>query len=114
MNIQNQSSVPTSTYIATIIYESSSDSADYEPLFEESLLAIKATSEEEAMSRVTEYVANSIHSYKNQYGETITWSFKQLERVQPALSDTLPDGEEIFSRFFRDFAAYQATFLGNL
>jgi len=98
------------TYIATLIYESSSDSAENRPLFEESFLAVKALSEAEARAKVAAHVANSAHSYKNEAGHTITWSLKLLVNLQPALSETLPDGEEIYARHFRDFAAYQAVF----
>lgn len=100
-------------YIAVVIYESSADAKDYEPLYEESFMLIAADSEEEAREKVLNHV-NQPHSYKNQYGETITWSFKQLVQLLNVWSAELGDGTEVCSRFFQNFETYSSTFLTHL
>jgi hypothetical protein len=97
-------------YIAVILYESSSDAKDYEPLLEESFMLIKADSEEEAKEKSLRLV-NQPHSYKNQFGETITWSFKQFVQLLNVWGAEISDGTELCSRFFQNYPAYGLTFL---
>ena len=96
-------------YFAVFIYESSSEAADYEPLYEESFVPIEADSEEEAKEKALRQVQKPF-SYKNQYGETITWSFKQLVALLPVWNE-ISDGTELCSRFFQNYEAYRLTFL---
>ena len=109
-NIENAPYKTWSLYIAVVLYESSSDAPDDKPLYEECFLVVRAKSDEEARERAMQLVS-APHSYKNQYGATITWSFKEIERVQSVLSDELADGKELYARYFLDYGAYHATFL---
>lgn len=109
MQTENPQPQP-SFYIAAIIYQGLSDAPDEAPLYEESLVLITATSDEEAHEKAARYV-NETHSYKNMYGNTITWSLKHIARVQSTLTDEFIDGKEIYSRFFLDYEAYHSAFL---
>jgi hypothetical protein len=99
-------------YIAVVVYESSADAQDYDPLYEESFMIIEADSEEEAREKALSRV-NEPHSYKNQYGATITWSFKQLVQLLNVWDAGLKDGAELCSRFFQNYEAYGLTFLSH-
>lgn len=61
-----------SFYIAIIIYKSSSTQPDYQPLYQESFVLIKATSLEDAKAKALNYGKNESVSYTNENGETIT------------------------------------------
>lgn len=110
MNTESSPYQPSPFYIAVIVYESLSSAPDDEPLYEESLVLIKATSQEEAEEKALGYI-NQPYSYKNVYGQTITWSLKHLEGVQSVLSDNFTDGTEFFARHFKNYKAYHETFL---
>ncbi len=95
-------------YIAVILYESSSDAPEYMPLYEESFVLIKATSEEEAWAKAQNYGKGEEVSYPNENREMISWSLKQVIDVTPVLAEKFDDGSELYSRYFRDYNAYRA------
>lgn len=100
----------TAYYAAVVIFESSSPAPNHESLYEETVVLIAAASEEIAKEKALAYGKASEHSYKNGYDETITVSFKLLLEVKP-LVDELEDfdrGVEVYYRYFRDYAAYEA------
>jgi len=99
-----------SFYIAIILYKSSSDKPDYQPLYQESFVLIKATSLEEAKAKALNYGNNETVSYTNENGETITWSLQQVVDVNSVLYDDFDSSEDIvdlYARHFRDYEAYQ-------
>ncbi|MEA5622638.1 DUF4288 domain-containing protein [Nostoc sp. UHCC 0251] len=65
-------------YIAKILYKSSSDKPDYQPLYQESFVLIKAAFLEEAKVKALNYSKNETVSYTNENGEIITWSLQQV------------------------------------
>jgi hypothetical protein len=93
-------------YVAVLLLESSSDRADHAPLYEESFVLIKAESDEEAHEKATEHGKQQQTSYPNEHHEMITWKLKQVVEVKPLEDATFDDGTELFSRFFRNYAAY--------
>ncbi|MBD2596421.1 DUF4288 domain-containing protein [Nostoc spongiaeforme FACHB-130] len=98
-------------YIAIILYKSSSDQPDYQPLYQESFVLIKATSLEAAKAKAVEYGKNESVSYKNENGETITWSLQQVVDVNLVLDDDFDsseDGVDLYTRHFRNYEAYQS------
>ena len=100
----------TQYYAAVVIFENNSPAADYEPLYEETVVLIAAESEEIATEKALVYGKASEFSYDNCYGETITVSFKLLLEVKEVI-DELKDfdkGVEIYYRYFEDYAAYEA------
>ncbi|WP_017655828.1 DUF4288 domain-containing protein [Fortiea contorta] len=100
---------PELLYIAVIVYESSSDAPNYQHLYQESFVLIKATSLELAKKKAANYAKKEEVSYKNEDGETITWSLKQVVDVNSVLYDdfdTFSDGIDLYTRHFRNYDAY--------
>jgi len=94
-------------YVAVLVAESSSDAPDYEPLYEESLVLIRAASDEAAAARAEELGVEEQTSYVNDVGETITWTLKRVLDVSRTLTDELEDGTTLYSRHFRDYDSYR-------
>ncbi|RCJ34097.1 hypothetical protein A6770_17355 [Nostoc minutum NIES-26] len=100
-----------SFYIAIILYKSYSDKPDYQPLYQESFVLIKATSLEEAKEKAFNHGKNESVSYTNENGETITWSLQQVVDVNSVLYDDFDsseDGVDLYARHFRNYEAYQS------
>ncbi|MBD2343969.1 DUF4288 domain-containing protein [Anabaena subtropica] len=100
-----------SFYIAIILYKSSSDKPDYQPLYQESFVLIKATSLEEAKVKAVNHGKNESISYTNENGETITWSLQQVVDVNSVLYDDFDSSEDsidLYARHFRNYQAYQS------
>ncbi|WP_427162472.1 DUF4288 domain-containing protein [Aliinostoc sp. HNIBRCY26] len=100
-----------SFYIAIILYKSSSDAPDYKSLYQESFVLIKATSLEAAKAKALNHGKNESVSYKNENGETITWSLQQVIDVNSVLDDDFnasEDGVDLYARHFRNYEAYQS------
>jgi hypothetical protein len=96
-----------SLYVVVLLLEASITRPNYEPLYEESFLLIRADSEEGASKKAMQQ-SNQPLSYQNQYGETVTWTLKEVVEAKEINEDKLVDGTEIFSRFFRNYDAYNA------
>ncbi|MFI6867059.1 DUF4288 domain-containing protein [Nocardia sp. NPDC050406] len=94
-------------YIAIVLYETSSDAADYEPLYREDVVVVYAESPERARERVLARARAEEGSYANEAGDTITWSFKQLVDCNRALEDDLGRDADLYARHFRDYDAYR-------
>ena len=108
MSMESESIAPI-FYIAVIVIESTLDSADYKPLYEERFLLIQASSEEAAREKAIQQSIQPL-IYKNKYGKTVTWSFKAVVDVKEVSEHELTDGTELFSRFFRKYEAYYSVF----
>ena len=94
-------------YTAVTVFETSSDSPSYQPLFSEEFSAIEADSDEAAKEKAIALGKASEHSYKNQYDETINVHFKLVVDVQEPM-DAVPASEgTIYVRHFRDYEAYK-------
>lgn len=78
------------------------------PLYRESFVLLTARSEDEARSRARAHGESLETSYRNERGEPVTWTFRQLVDVAEVPDDRLGDGAELYTRHFRDFAAYTA------
>jgi Domain of unknown function (DUF4288) len=94
--------------VAVLVYESSSSSPDYEALFEESFMLVKASSLEEAKQKAKHYGDTHTATFENGSGESITWKLKHIVDVNQALDDVDLDGAEIYARHFRDYQAYKS------
>ena len=91
-------------YFGLVIEKSTADAPDYEPLFMETAVLVRAASEDQARRKLED--ATQTHSYKNGYDETITWSLVEVAHVQRVLWDDLKDISEIGARTFRDYETY--------
>ncbi len=100
-----------SFYIAIILYKSSSDAPNYQPLYQESFVLIKATSLKEAKAKALNHGKNESVSYTNENEETITWSLQQVVDVNSVLDDDFnssEDGVDLYARHFRNYEAYHS------
>lgn len=97
-------------YSAVLVFENSSPAPDHPPLYEEQIVLLVASSEEDARAKALAYGTGEEFSYQNCYGETITVSFKLLLDVRSSLYEGEPigAGTEVYGRYFRDYAAYEA------
>jgi hypothetical protein len=94
-------------YVAVLLSESSSDAPGYEPLYDESFVLIHADSVEAATERAHGLGQAEQTSFRNQFGETITWRLKHVVDVADVTDEALADGSTVYSRHFRDYAAYR-------
>jgi hypothetical protein len=94
-------------YAALLVYVSSSTAAEYDPLYEETVTIIEATSEQHATARAREFGTSRETQYLNEYGETITWSLKHVVDVSK-ITGPIGDGAEIYTRHFHNYDAYRA------
>ncbi len=97
----------TNTYVAVLVYESSSVSPNYQPLFEESFILMKASSVEEAQQKTQKYADAHTSTFQNESGDSITWKLKHIVDVNQVLNDIDLDGSEIYARHFRNYQAYK-------
>jgi hypothetical protein len=96
-----------SLYVAVLVSESSSDAPDHVPLYEESFVLLRAASHEEAAERAHALGEREQASYRNESGETITWTLKHVVDVSDVVDDTLDDGATVYARHFRAYDAYR-------
>lgn len=101
-------SVEPEHYLAVLLLESTSDDPDHRPLYEESFVLVKAESEDEAREKAAGHGKELETSYEDEHHRPVTWRFKELVDVRALEDATFDDGTELFSRFFRDYAAYRA------
>jgi hypothetical protein len=94
-------------YICVSVHEATSDAPDFPPRFEERLNLIKASSMKEATEKAAQIVGQARHTYKNEAGETITWTCRRIYHVVDMFDNALTDGGEIYSRGFWDMAEYE-------
>jgi hypothetical protein len=104
---------PDTLYVAILINEISVDGPGHVPRYEESIVLLRAASNEDAERRALRHAHAAETSYTNTDGETVRWSFRELASIGPALEYTfdeerLAEGVEIYSRFFGDLDAYRA------
>ncbi|MFI6003377.1 DUF4288 domain-containing protein [Streptomyces sp. NPDC051366] len=94
------------TYVAVLVCVATA--GGQAPLYRESFVLLSARTEDEARSKAQAHGEALETSYRNEKGELITWTFRQLVDVAEVPEDPLGDGAEIYTRHFRDFAAYTA------
>ncbi|WP_339376819.1 DUF4288 domain-containing protein, partial [Nostoc sp. 106C] len=109
--IQNTRKVTEEGYIAIILYKSSSDAPNYQPLYQESFVLIKAASLESAKVKALAHGKNESVSYTNENGETITWTLQLVLDVNSVLYNDIDSSEDVidlYTRHFRNYNAYQS------
>jgi len=98
---------PAVPYIAVLLYVSSSDAADYPPLYSEDVVLLYARSPAHAEEKAQRLGEDRRTTYRNDRGESITWRLLRVADVAPALDDRLTEDAELYSRHFTDLAAYE-------
>ncbi|MEV6734891.1 MULTISPECIES: DUF4288 domain-containing protein [unclassified Streptomyces] len=96
------------TYVAVLVCVATATAGGQAPLYRESFVLLSARTEDEARSKAQAHGEALETSYRNEKGERITWTFRQLVDVAEVPEDPLGDGAEIYTRHFRNFAAYTA------
>lgn len=100
-------------YVAVLVNEITVDNPGHVPSYEESIVVLRAGSEEDAERIALAYAHDAETSYLNEDGETVRWRFRRLSGLGLALDGDLDPqrlrtGMEIYSRFFSDLDAYDA------
>ena len=99
----NDRSGSLSHYIAVVLSECVSEDPSDAPLYEETFVLLRADSIRAARDQALDRV--SPLSYENVRGRRVTWS-RRLVEVGEIVDDTFHDGSGLYSRFFRNGAAY--------
>lgn len=97
-----------SLYVAVLLYEARSESGHEPPLYQESIVLLQATSEEEARRLALARAQEEQVRYTSADGKTVAWSLKHLVDVSPVLDEKLKHGSELYARHFRNYDAYYA------
>ncbi len=97
----------TEYYVAVVVYESASESPDYTPLYEECITLVKASSKDEARSKVEALVKHRCTKYENVQGQVISWALHNVIDIHPMLEDSLGEITEIYARHFNNIDAYR-------
>ena len=89
-------------FAAKLLFKSIHTSVpETDPVREEQIVLIRATTENEAKTKATKRGEQGEHGYKTVTGDMTTWKFDSvyIHRIEDA---ELIDGTEIFSRFLKD------------
>jgi integrase len=73
------------------------------PLFEESVIIFKMGNDATpgaVRKRVNQLGRKASHRYKNPYGETVRWTFREVLEVQEIMGEELADGTEVYYRWW--------------
>ncbi|GCE12197.1 DUF4288 domain-containing protein [Tengunoibacter tsumagoiensis] len=95
-------------YVAVIVYEFSSNAPQYQPLYREDFVLIKAFSEEDAQMKALQKAKLEETFYNNEKGEKINIILKKVVDVQPILSENFENGTDIYTRHFYNYQAYNS------
>ncbi len=77
------------------------------PLWDESILLVRARSPREATKKAASLGRSLEHSYKNSLGELVRWVFVRTLDVELLVDQSLAHGTEVFSRLIRRKRGYQ-------
>jgi|KBSSwiStaDraftv2_1062776.scaffolds.fasta_scaffold1073198_2 hypothetical protein len=94
-------------YSALLLYKALVGENRDELLYEEKLLLIEATDEEEAFDKAQHIAKDDYVSYLNVYGKTVTWSPMQVLGVCEIMDKSLTSGTELHSRYFKNLEDYK-------
>ncbi|WP_433545996.1 DUF4288 domain-containing protein [Streptomyces sp. CA-294286] len=103
----SEEDVTSAPYIAIVLMESSSDSRDYVPLYQENIVLIHARDEDAARQAAERRSRQSESSFLNEGGQKITWRLKTIVDVQEAQDADLTRDADLYSRHFRDHVSYE-------
>ena len=73
------------------------------PLFEESVIIFQVGDDatpSAVKKRVNQLGRKASHHFKNEYGETIRWTFREVLEVQEIMGEVLTDGTEVYYRWW--------------
>lgn len=97
-----------SLFVAVLLFESTSPSPSYRPLYREDVVMVRATSLDSAREHVEQHGRDTGTSYTNGAGETVRDRLAHVVDVAPVLSDDLTTRVvDLYSRHFRHVDAYR-------
>jgi hypothetical protein len=106
----------TQYYAAVLVLASSSTAPAADPTYEETVVLLPVSSQQEPREQAHAYGREQETSYLNGEGDTVTWILVGVVDVALVLDDEdltrVGDeqpgcGVEVYSRHFRDYAAYR-------
>ncbi|GAA2798114.1 DUF4288 domain-containing protein [Crossiella cryophila] len=92
-------------YCAVIIL--SAHIGDTATLHQENIVLLDADSLESARARAQAHGRAGEHEYRNGDGELVVWRLTAVVDVAEVDDQALGDGAEVYTRHFRDYAAYR-------
>ncbi|GGW86603.1 DUF4288 domain-containing protein [Streptomyces caelestis] len=99
-------------YIALVVMEATTSSPaaageEEQPLYQENIVLVHATDERSARERVERRARQAETSYVNDRQETVTWQLRAIVDVKEAEDTDLGRDADLYTRHFRDWAAYE-------
>lgn len=92
-------------FVALVVMEAATAGAD--PLYQENLVLVHAPDEASARARVEQRARDAETGYLNDRGQTVTWRLKAVVDVRQAEDTDLAKDADLYTRHFRDWAAYE-------
>lgn len=93
-------------FSVSLLFESVHSDETKESYWEERIIILNCTSEEEAISRAIDIGKNEEFEYtpvESQESEKINMVFRKIERIFLIDEEVIKDGSEVFSRMLRDY-----------
>jgi hypothetical protein len=69
--------------------------------YEETVVAFNAADDSEAVARTPKIVEDSTPTYKNVYGQAVTWQVEFTSHPFELDGKILTEGQELYSQFYR-------------
>lgn len=89
-------------YAARLLFLSLIDGAPgVDPLFEERVVLVSATSHDEAAVTARRYGVREAHEYRNEQGQLVSWVLHSLEDVAEAPDEPMDGCWAVLSRYLR-------------
>jgi hypothetical protein len=95
-------------FVALVVMEATTaDAGSPEgPLYQENFVLVHAPDERSARERVERRARDAETGYLNDRGQTVTWRLKAVVDVKEAEDTDLAKDADLYTRHFRDWAAY--------
>jgi len=69
--------------------------------FEEVYFLVSGVTSSEALQKAKKLAKQKEHSYKNMYGETVSWRLAKFVGIQETTDQKFKDGAEVYFRFLK-------------
>lgn len=94
-------------FIGLVLNKATADVKDRAPLYQETVVEVKAFDEAAARQAIEANARGKETSYKNAAGETITWKFERVLDISKVLEENFTDGvRQLHARHFKDIEAH--------
>ena len=94
-------------FIGLVLNKATSDVKDRAPLYQETVVEVKAFDENAARQAIEANARGKENSYKNAAGDTITWKFDRILSVSKVLEENFTGGvRQLHARHFKDIESY--------